>query len=144
MSRALRYPLNLEQVVCTHKRLGRMLDRFTATEAGSDARIVIHGDHGSRLDLGPPWAALAGRLSPRDFVDAYSTLFAVRDASVEAGYDRRSIPLDTLFTSLMRDGGIPDGIEWVEGRDVYLRANGMARMSARPMPEFSNGTVARR
>jgi hypothetical protein len=38
-----------EQAACTHDTLMAMIDALTSTQEGSDAIIVIHGDHGSRI-----------------------------------------------------------------------------------------------
>ena len=132
-SRATRYPRYLAQVACTHRALGELFGRLEANDEFRDAIVLIHGDHGSRIALLPPYGQFEKRLSPADFADSFSTLFAIRHPDLSPGRDPRLLPIDSLFESLIRNGGIPDGVEWSESQEVYLRS-GSGAMKAHPMP----------
>ena len=62
------------------------------------ATIVIHGDHGSRIGLVDPTATTMSRLTPADYADAFSILFAVKAPGIEAGIDSRMLPLASLMS----------------------------------------------
>jgi hypothetical protein len=97
-SRAERYARYFEQVRCLNRRLAEIFDT-----AGShaDATIVVHGDHGSRILEFAPYAGTADRMSPRDFRDAFSTLFAVRRPGAKAAYDATPAALQNLLADVM-------------------------------------------
>jgi arylsulfatase A-like enzyme len=134
-SRAERYPLYLDQVVCTHEMLARVFSSMQAAGTFDESVIIVHGDHGSRLDLGPPYAKFEELLSDTDYVDGFSTLFAVHWPSGRGLSDDRMIPLDVLLASVVREGRIPPGTDWMPPGSIYLPTQ-RGPMLARDMPEF--------
>jgi len=150
--RQQKYSLYLEQLVCTQRKLAELFDAMREAEVYRDAVIIIHGDHGSRIGMGPMRAALEPRIRPRDYVDSFSTLLAIKAPGITPTYDRRFLPMDSIFARYIRTGRIPAGPNWDPDSRVFL-AGGKAkrtagrkskRMAARPMPEFSNGEVTTR
>jgi len=135
-SRAVRYPLYLEQVECIQKKIGELFEHMKAAGVFDNALIVVHADHGSQIALFNPGNA---RASPADFVDEFSVLFAVRLPGQGGGYDRRLLPLDALFSSVVQEGRIPDGTDWAGPPTVRLGR--MPRAEHREMPAFSHGRV---
>ena len=75
--RASRYEMYAAQLRCVYSSLDRFMSRLPAA-VSRDAVLVFHGDHGSRITLIEPGERREARLTPRDLVDGYSTLFAVR------------------------------------------------------------------
>jgi hypothetical protein len=136
-SRAASYPLYFEQVVCLHRRLGALLDGLRAAGTLDRALVVLHGDHGSRLEIVPPNARFADSLSPADYVDAFSTLFAVRAPDVAPGRDDRPLPLDALLASLLSGR-----VEVPARPQVFLAAGPRAPLVPRPMPPFGRGAAS--
>ena len=63
-TRAERYAHYLEQVECTTRRLGELLGRVLARENMRDTMVIIHGDHGSRINLTTPSASRSPLLPP--------------------------------------------------------------------------------
>jgi arylsulfatase A-like enzyme len=118
-SRAVRYPLYLEQVICTHRKLNELFEEMMRHGVYEDAIIIIQGDHGSRIDTGPPRPGVLN-LSERDFIDGFSTLYAIKLPGLNPGYDRRALPIDELFTRHIRDGKLPPGADWAPPPLVYL------------------------
>jgi hypothetical protein len=103
-SRARGYPKYLDQVSCTQKIMAELFASMKESGSFDEAIIVVHGDHGSRLDRGPPIKRLFEQLESSDYVDAYATLFAVKKPGLPARYDRRMIPIDQLFaTAILGD-----------------------------------------
>ena len=95
--RAEAYQRYFEQTTCL---LGILDDLFGAMrEQGifDNATIIVHGDHGSRITVHDPVFENDGRLSPRDLIDAYSALFAIRIPGVAGGTDTQMRSVQDLF-----------------------------------------------
>ena len=121
-------------------RLDDFFDELLQSPHAEDMIIVVHGDHGSRLDCGPPKQRFVRNLDPQDYVDGFSTLFAVRRSGIPAGYDRRMVAVDQLFASSMRDGFIPEGDDWIEEPEVMFEQR--AIFKSYPMPSFERDLEA--
>ncbi len=72
-TRAQRYQKYLAQMQCLHTRLERVIANIPET-----AVIVLHGDHGSRINVIPTTARYVDQLNDADLVDSFSTLMAIR------------------------------------------------------------------
>lgn len=97
-SRRQSYVQYFQQIGCVRKRLSDIFQAMKRAGTYDRATIVIHGDHGSRIALNDPIKAVLSKLTPADFSDAYSTLFAVKAPGVDAGIDWRMIPLASLMS----------------------------------------------
>ncbi|MGH8604625.1 MAG: sulfatase-like hydrolase/transferase, partial [Gammaproteobacteria bacterium] len=84
-----------EQITCLYKRLDALFVKMRQSHRFDDAIIVIHGDHGSRISKSNYYE----EMSREDFLDNYPTYFSIRAPTVEAGYDRRFVSLQEVFTS---------------------------------------------
>ncbi len=136
-SREERYPLYLEQVACLNLKLGSLFEALEDVGLLEQMTILVHGDHGSRIDLLPPLAWWDSELSVADYVDSFSTLVAFRTPGGRASYDRRMLPLDSLFSALVRHDEVPTGADWIGNRHVMLRVGKARKFLKRAMPEFS-------
>lgn len=84
------------QTHCTHRMLGQVFDALQATEAGRQAIVIVHGDHGSRIvDIRPNTANPTP--SSRDFAMTYSTLFAIRAPGIAPRVAEGRASLDQLL-----------------------------------------------
>ena len=109
-----------EQLVCLGKQLEELFTAFRRSAAGRDGIIVIHGDHGSRLTRKDPNSANRGRLSARDLMQSYSTLFAVSAPGLPAGLDHRPAATPDILHALHRNRfRSVDGLQRGSGQ-VYL------------------------
>jgi len=135
--RQLRYPLYLEQVRCAQRRVGKLLDALDANGTARGARVVVQGDHGSRIGTSRPSTRTAAELTPRDFSDGYSTLFAMRRPGQSAVYDRRMLPIEALLPVAFGSGVIPASEAWLQPPYVVL-ADRDGRAKHR-LPEFERG-----
>jgi hypothetical protein len=135
-TRAGSYPLYLDQVLCLHRRLGALLDRMRDTGTLERAVVVIHGDHGSRIEVVPPNARFADALRHDDYVDSFSTLFAVKAPGFAPGYDPRQLPAEAILASVL--AGDPAAAQAPGATEVFLAAGPRARMVPRPMPPFGS------
>jgi len=134
-SRETAYAQYLDQVQATRDELARTFGALRESGQWDNAVIVVHGDHGSRLTLDWPTAAFRDSLSDADLVDGFSTLFAVKRPGRPGRYDRRQLPIDHLFTRILRDGEEP-GDPRLESAPFVLLANRGSPMTPRPMPLF--------
>jgi hypothetical protein len=155
LSREERYPFYLEQVLCTQRQLAILFDALKGTGHYDDAVIIVHGDHGSRLDRGPVRRGITTPLLDRDLIDGFSTLYAIKLPGQPATYDRRVLPINGIFARHMRDGELPSGIDWAPSPEVHHSPHGMLgnnlkskvaplpRMLTKSLPNFSNGDISK-
>ena len=124
-ARATGYEAYVNQYSCLLRKLDEFLAKLDAVETFDDATIVIHGDHGARISAGMYFESL----SERDLIDNYSALYAIRGASIPAGYDGRMTSIQRLTAEYFAPGGGtaigPDdltvAIDTREGQDVDQR-----------------------
>ena len=99
-----------------------------------DATIIIHGDHGSRITLRDPIIAYRDQATKIDYVDSFSTLFAIRSPEIEPGYSSRLRPLPNLIAEHILRMPAP-----MDDQTVFLRNDskleGIDLMPV-PMPNF--------
>jgi hypothetical protein len=106
--------------------------------------VIIQGDHGSRITLVDPTTAASGTQSDADYLDAFSTLFAVRSASIEPGYDLRMSPITCLLRTLAQnDFRSTDGIDACSSPHTVFFMAGGKPPAPRPLPDFAGGHAAR-
>jgi hypothetical protein len=71
-----------DQVRCVARLAGEVVDALNQSPARGDFAVVVHGDHGSRINLADPKSSSAS-VNQRDLISSFSTLFAVRTAGGE-------------------------------------------------------------
>ena len=96
-SRSRRYGLYLEQMRCLYRKLDAMLQAWQKAAILERMVIIIHGDHGSKIYQLRPSANDQNKLSHADYLDGFSTLFAVKGPRHPPGYDRRVAPIEQLL-----------------------------------------------
>src|SRR3546814_11294539 len=96
--------LYFQQVECTTVHISELLDALDAPGRASDAVVMIHGDHGSKIAVTEASESNSSRLAEADYVDAFSTLFAVRAAGIEPGYRAPPVSIRTKQQELHRGG----------------------------------------
>jgi len=139
-SRAARYPMYLEQLVCTHTRVREMFDLLRESGVWENTIVIVQGDHGSRIDRGPPNFAQAEYMEPLDYVDGFSTLFAVKMPDRPGGYDRRLLPLDHLLAETW-GFATPEAGRPLEAEPTVFLSSHVETMPRRPLPSFEHGTI---
>jgi hypothetical protein len=95
--RRARYDAYDQQLRCVMDRIDAVLQALPA-ELADEAVVLIHGDHGSRITERDPEDPDA---RDSDFVDGYSTLFAIRAPAIDAGYRDTQVPLACLLRALV-------------------------------------------
>ncbi len=137
-SRAQRYLAYQEQLLCTNRKIDKILHDLSGRPWWDDAMVVIHGDHGSRIELVAPSVPVMDECTDQGLMDSFSTLFAIKRPGLPAGYDRRQLPLGQLFKRLVRDGGDPGDPDW-ESRPRALIADDDKPMQEIVLPFFDHG-----
>ena len=137
-TREQRYYRYLDQATCLQSRLESIFQILQEKGLWEDAIVIVHGDHGSRIAHMLPRVSTLDDVVPTDFLDAFSTHFAVKAPGIEPGYDRQMFPIDYLFKRTVRDGEIPDDSELDANPFVYLHNSGKDLVK-HPLPEFSHG-----
>lgn len=88
-----------DQVRCLQRKIGQMLDAMDRTQAGRDAIVVLHGDHGSRISPVAPF--LGGPdLTTRELMMSHSAFFGVRVPGEAGGEVAGTHALDELMADL--------------------------------------------
>ena len=136
MSRSKRYPLYLAQLTCTHQVLNRLLSALETSGVTDDALIIMHGDHGSRIDKGPPKVEFEDTFAQTDYMDAFGTFFVARLSGLDGGYDRRPFALETLLATIYQEGTIPNDKQATEPSVFFQKG---ASFVSRPLPPFAHG-----
>lgn len=133
-SRILSYQQYFDQLACIRKRINKLFDTMKSAGTFEDATIVIHGDHGSRIGLRDPDIQHAGKMTPEDYADSFSTLFALRSPDVKPGIDNRMLPLPSLVEHALK--GPEASISPPTRPTVFIadKKNGFTQF---PLPPFS-------
>jgi hypothetical protein len=140
ISRKDRYKQYLEQLQCTHKVVAAMLSKLEKAIPQKRAHILIHGDHGSRIVQWEPTPQNSSRLTPTDYIDAFSTFFVARTPDLQKGYERHPYALEEILATMHL------GQNFLAQQDafspmVYLFSEEEAAMGKK-MPPFAEGEPA--
>lgn len=137
-SRRRSYAQYFEQVQCVQKQLDSLFAAMKRAGTFDEATIVIHGDHGARIGLIDPEADNISSLTPADYTDAYSTLFAIKAPDARAGIDFRMLPLPALmsYAANRQDGQLSEPL----APKVFINA-GDAVVRPTPLPRFPGLSV---
>jgi len=100
-SRSMRYPLYLAQIKCTNLKLAGLFAALQEAGVWDNSIIILHGDHGSRLNLTNPLPENAAEMSATDYMDAFGTLLAVKLPGQSGGVNRMPVPLDDFFAKVL-------------------------------------------
>ena len=123
--RAERWPAYIEQLRCLQTKVMTLLDAIEQSGHFKDALILVHGDHGARIAQHFLYQNVADAITPRDLVDNLGAFFVfkpVGKARSDGHADRRILPIGRLYNAIMRDGAVPDGVDWAGPREVVLQA----------------------
>jgi hypothetical protein len=103
-SRAATYTAYVAQLRCANVLLASLFERLDSEGLLDDAIVIVHGDHGARINRRWPTAPNREALVESDFLDGFPTLFAVRAPGIEPGYTSERATLPALLAEAM---GVP-------------------------------------
>jgi hypothetical protein len=89
-----------QQALCALNQVSRVIDAVQRSPAGQHTVIIVHGDHGSRINDVEPFAENIGNFGDETLLAGYSTLFAVRGPNLTPGYDSQHYPVTQLLQEL--------------------------------------------
>jgi hypothetical protein len=104
--------------------------------------IIVHGDHGSRIYINDPTIPSADRLDAADYVDGFSTLFAVKAPGLDPAYDTRMVALQDLLAAVAHDRLDQLTTGRTEPYALLERSYGYATHAMIPRPMPSPGCAA--
>jgi hypothetical protein len=99
-TRALRYQHYFDQVRCGLRWLEQLLIVLKKSGVYDDAVIVVHGDHGSKIDTITPVLELIKQLQTSDYIDTFSTLFAVKHRNLQQPQNT-FLPLEEILADFV-------------------------------------------
>jgi hypothetical protein len=140
-SRIHLYGLYLEQVECLQTRLQGIFDSWRRAGVYDRAKVIIHGDHGSRLYLTEPTIANKDQLLDADYIDSFSTLFAVKAPEPEPRYDRRMVAIQDALAAVTANRSLDELAGRAETPYVFLRNLRGSAMMRQPLPNFGDVPV---
>ena len=97
-SRAVRYLRYLPQAKCALNEVERLFRRMRKLGLYDDAIIVVHGDHGSTISLHSASYLNQDSLTPEDYRDNFSTLFAIKLPGGEFRELTETVSLNVLLS----------------------------------------------
>jgi hypothetical protein len=136
-SRARRYGLYLEQMRCLYRKLDAMFQVWQKAGIFDRLAIVVHSDHGSKIYQRRPRAADLQKLSHADYLDSFSTLFAVKGPHHAPAYDRRVAAIQQLLWEVV---SAPTGDDDTQAEPyVFLPIGPTEPMVRQPLLAFGDG-----
>ncbi|MBT5050588.1 MAG: hypothetical protein HOM58_18950 [Rhodospirillaceae bacterium] len=93
-SRQKHYAEYFDQTRCVMRKLQRLFDTMKRAGTFKKSIIVIHGDHGARISRA---SQLGAAPSMADYIDRFSTLFAIKAPNIVPGTDARMVSLLQLL-----------------------------------------------
>jgi hypothetical protein len=150
-ARKRQYALYFDQILCVESKLHEMFAGWRRAGIYDRMKIIIHGDHGSRIASDDSTESNKVRLLTADYVDSFSTFFAVKSPGQEATYDARMMAIQDLLRSVAHELPLdqlpaPETPPYVllENRDGIAREFRGEDMVRQPMPEFGDPEPAPR
>lgn len=128
--RAAAYSGYFEQTHCLVSLLDKLLVSLDEEGLLEETKIFIHGDHGSRITITDPVVSSLNGATARDFVDAFSTLLAIRSPSLAPGDEQAMRSIQSIFAEY-----VLNDIQLEDDGTVLLQT-GSKEMIAVPMPQF--------
>jgi hypothetical protein len=135
-ARKRHYALYLEQVLCVRAKLQEMFDGWRRSGIYDRMKIIVHGDHGSRIFLHNPIPFDKDHVLASDYTDSFSTLFAFKAPGLAPAYDTRMVAIQDLLMSVAHEH-LLDALPTGETEPYVLLENG-ASMVRQPMPDFGD------
>lgn len=141
-TREERYGGYFNQTKCLYRHLDELLQILRRSENLEDAMLIFHGDHGSRIALFDPRGYNESHLSKSDYIDNYSTLFAVKSPGISQGYDLKLMPIQQLFAELAAADfkSLSERRELRMAPYVHTVARGKRVVGRIPMVDFGGGS----
>jgi hypothetical protein len=135
-SRARRYELYFEQMRCLYRKLEDMFQEWQKAGIFDRLVLIVHGDHGSRISQRTPHANNQHKLSHADYLDGFSTLFAVKGPGHPPGYDRRVAAIEQLLGDVLGEQTEDDHAHREQIPYVFLHDGPARPMLRQPLPGF--------
>lgn len=133
---ARRYRDYYDQIGCLNRLIGSVLESLKQSGHFDETTIVIHGDHGSRINLGhDPYFDFSKEISVEDMITSHSALLAVKPANAAQGrIDSRQGSVTRILNSVLYDQKPFSGED--EHFVLMKQKEGKKELMPFPMPAF--------
>ena len=137
------YARYIKQIQCTHVVVDKIINKLNSNPETQDSTIIIHGDHGPGI---PSPVETVDSFSSEEYIQFFSTFFAIRSPSLAPGYDKRPFALDELLKVFsLKEPNLLE-LENKKEKFVYAQKLGTAAHRSRTygptrftLPPFANG-----
>ncbi len=121
---------------CLYRKLDAMFQQWQKAAIFDQLVIVVHSDHGSKITQRSPGVDNQHKLSDADYMDSFSTLFAVKGPHHPPGYDRRVAAIEELLGEVV---GRSTGDDHAHADPYVFLSNGRAQsMLRQPLLAFDH------
>ncbi len=110
------YELYFPQVRCVTREVAHLI-ALIDSRGDKAARVIIQGDHGSRIGPAP---SVDTPLTRERFADYYSAMFAIRAPEVAPGVDTTVVSIKDLLTRFSGDGSVGSPAAATVDRSVFV------------------------
>ena len=128
-SRQVRYGKYIAQSRCALKLLRHLFEEMKTDRLFDQATVLVHGDHGSSAHVYGPYVQNMNRVTQRDLLETFSTLFAVKWPDSQPTIVDEVASLNVLMAELagrIAEGGaqtIGDAVQHEPEPFIYLLGN---------------------
>jgi hypothetical protein len=130
----------IEQVKCSSSLMDKLIEKLNSYPEAQNSTIIIHGDHGSRLSSLEPYLENIDHFTKKDYIQYFSTFFAVRSPNLTPGYVRQPLALDELLNIIVLGKTAP--IDNEKEKSIYFSDPGFRTYKRFTLPPFANGIAA--
>jgi len=130
----------LEQVKCSHLLMDKLIEKLNSHPEAQNSTIIIHGDHGSRLSSLEPYLENIDHFTKEDYIQYFSTFFAVRRPNLTPGYVGQPLALDELLNIIVL--GKTALLDNEKEKFVYFSDPAFRIYKRFTLPPFANGIAA--
>ena len=99
---AARQNADFEQILCALRKVEAAYDAVSASPAGRNFVMIVHGDHGSRITDAEPFAHRAREITDQQKIADFSALFVARAPGLAPGYDGARLSNAAILQNLAR------------------------------------------
>jgi len=91
-----------DQLDCSIMKMDAVISALSASPAGDNFIMIVHGDHGSRITRVEPINENIGKFDKHDLIAGFSTILAVRANGIDGGYEESPVAVSQIISALSK------------------------------------------
>jgi len=125
-----------DQLDCSMMKIDAVLSALSVSPASEDFILIIHGDHGSRINKVEPTTENIGKFDNQDLIAGFSTILAVRANGIDGGYEENPVAVSQIISALSKSKfkTVPSATEYRQPPVILDDRNWTPRTEV-PMPK---------